>query len=85
MYVRRQSIHLKLAHAIFIIHVYFWVGVLLFCIMFLVLNATFICVSLKSSVNLFVSLMLDIKVAHFVFWYCRPTSFVFVLIWMSHT
>jgi hypothetical protein len=42
----------------------------MFCIVFRVLNAIFIPVSLKSFVTFLVSFPLYVQVAHFVFWCC---------------
>jgi hypothetical protein len=45
-------------------------GFVMFYIVFCVLNAIFICVSLKSFLILFVSYTVYLKVAHFVIWCC---------------
>jgi hypothetical protein len=42
----------------------------MFCIVFRVLNAIFISVSLKSFVIFLISFPLYVKMAHFVFWCC---------------
>jgi hypothetical protein len=46
----------------------------MFCIVFRVLNAIFICVSLNNFVSLLVTLPLNVKVAHFVFRCCGSMS-----------
>jgi hypothetical protein len=53
-------------------------GLLLFCIVYRVRNLTFICVSLKSFVILFVTLRLNVKALHLVF-----SMFSFCFCWLG--
>jgi hypothetical protein len=56
-------------------------GFIMFCMVFHVLNATFIGISLKSSVILFVSFRMYVKVAYFVLWCCGSVfSFWFCVV-----